>query len=208
MPDVVVVGGGLAGLTAADALHGAGLSVAVLEARRSIGGRVKTLVPEGLGERAWFDLGATWHWTDQPAVRKLAADLGIDVFPQFREGRALVEDGPGEPPRPVDLPPPSPAELRFVGGGQALCHRLAARVGEGRVSLGTEVTAVTAEGDGMRVIAARDAGDELHLPCSFVVVAVPPRLVAAGIAFAPPLPEPVLRAMEGTPTWMATALKV
>ncbi len=61
MPDVVVVGGGLAGLTAADALHGAGLSVAVLEARRSIGGRVKTLVPEGLGERAWFDLGATWH---------------------------------------------------------------------------------------------------------------------------------------------------
>jgi monoamine oxidase len=206
--DVVVVGAGLAGLTAAEALHAAGLSVTVLEARPSIGGRIKTLVPEGAGEGAWFDLGATWHWANQPRVRELAAGLGMEVFPQFRDGRAVAEDGPDAPPRPVDLPPPSPAELRFAGGAQGLCHRLAARLPEGAVVLETDVMAVAVGGTGVVVTVARGTGDESELRAGFVVVAVPPRLASAGIAFTPPLPEGLLDVMQGTPTWMATALKV
>jgi monoamine oxidase len=57
------------------------------------------------------------------------------------------------------------------------------------------------------VIGAAGAGEETHLPCRAVVVAVPPRLVSAGISFFPSLPEPVLEAMQGTPTWMSTAIK-
>jgi monoamine oxidase len=201
--DAVVVGAGLAGLTAADALHAAGLSVAVLEARASVGGRVKTLVQDG----AWFDLGATWHWTNQPRIRELAADVGMDVFPQFRDGRAVVEDEAGAPPRAVDLPPPSPAELRFAGGAQDLCHRLAARLPAGALSLGAEVTLVTADDAGVTVSATSGAGEERHHRCSYVVVAVPPRLASAGIAFVPALPEATVEAMQGTPTWMATAVK-
>lgn len=199
----MVVGAGLAGLTAADALHAAGLSVAVLEARASVGGRIKTLAQDG----AWFDLGATWHWSNQPQVRELAAALAMEVFPQFRDGRAVVEEEPGVPPRPVDLPPPSPAELRFVGGAQDLCRRLAARLPDGAVSLETEVTLVTCEEGGLTVSATSGAGDERHLSCSYVVVAVPPRLAWAGIAFVPPLPDATVDLLQGTPTWMATALK-
>ena len=201
--DAVIVGAGLAGLTAADALHTAGLSVTVLEARASVGGRMKTLDRDG----ACFDLGATWHWTNQPEIRELVDGLAVQVFPQFRDGRAVVEDEEGLAPRPVDLPPPSPAELRFAGGAQDVCRRLAARLPEGAVSLETEVTLVSAEGQGMTVSATRGTGDERHLRCSHVVVAVPPRLVSAGIAFAPPLPPALVEAMQGTPTWMATALK-
>ena len=201
--DAVVVGAGLAGLTAADALHAAGLSVVVLEARAAVGGRIKTLVRE----RGWFDLGATWHWSNQPRIRELAAGLGVQVFPQFRDGRAVVEDEAGAAPHPVDLPPPSPTELRFAGGAQDLCRRLAARLPDGAVSLETEVTLVSADGGDMTVTATRGSGDERHLRCSYVVVAVPPRLASAGIAFVPPLSEAVVEAMQGTPTWMATALK-
>ena len=201
--DAVVVGAGLAGLTAADALRGAGISVTVLEARAAVGGRIKTLVRDG----GSFDLGATWHWSNQPRIREMAAALGMDAFAQFRDGRAVVEDQAGTAPRTVDLPPPSPTELRFAGGAQDLCRRLAARLPDGAVSLETEVTLVSADGGGMTVSAIRGAGEECHLRCSYVVVAVPPRLASAGIAFVPPLPEAVAEAMRGTPTWMATAMK-
>ena len=199
--DVVVVGAGLAGLTSALALHGAGRTVAVVEARAQVGGRIKTLT----GDDLCLDLGATWHWTNQPAIRALAADLAMDTFPQFRAGRAVVEDGAGL--RRIDLPPPEPAELRFVGGAQSLCHRLAARLPEGAVVLETDVTVVAHAGDGMRVTMAAGAGAESELSCGAVIVAVPPRLAHAGIAFSPALPEALVQVMQGTPTFMATAVK-
>lgn len=203
--DVVVVGAGLAGLTAADALHAAGLSVTVVEARPSVGGRIKTLVEE----HAWFDLGATWHWSNQPRIRALASELGMETFPQFRDGRAVVEDAVGTPPRRVDVPSPSPAELRLVGGAQELCLRLAARLPEGAVSLDSDVVAVEADSEagGMIISVGDSAGRESRLSSRFVVMAVPPRLALAGITFSPELPAAVAERMEGTPTWMATAVK-
>jgi monoamine oxidase len=199
--DVVVAGAGLAGLTAAVALHAAGRTVAVVEARAQVGGRIKTLTEGDL----CLDLGATWHWTNQPAVRELAAEVGLTTFPQFRDGQAVVEEDAG--PRRIDLPPPDPAELRFVAGAQALCHRLAARLPEGAVILETDVTVVARAGDGMRVTMAAGAGQESELSCGAVVVAVPPRLAHAGITFTPALPESLVQVMQGTPTWMATAVK-
>ena len=202
------MGGGLAGLTAADALHRAGASVRVIEARASVGGRLRTLSPEGLPEGTWFDLRATWHWTDQVAVRDLAADLGLESFPQYRDGAALVEDLPGADPRPVTLPPLSPAELRFAGGAQGLCHRLAARLPDGSVALGTEVVAIADDGRGVAVAAVGpddDAATETRADA--VIVALPPRLATRLISFTPSLPQELVDVMQATPTWMATALK-
>ena len=199
--DVVVVGAGLAGLTAAVGLHGGGRTVAVVEARAQVGGRIKTLTDGDM----ILDLGATWHWTNQPAVRALAAELGLATFPQFRDGRTVVDDEAGT--RQVDLPPPEPAELRLLGGAQSLCHGLAARLPDGAVILETDVTAVAQAGDRMRVTTAAGAGAESELSCGAVVVAVPPRLAHAGIAFSPALPERLVEVMQGTSTWMATAVK-
>jgi monoamine oxidase len=209
--DVLIVGGGLAGLTAADDLHRAGLSVQVVEARASVGGRIRTIEPEGLAEGAWFDLGATWHWSNQPAVAALAASVGLEAFPQYRDGVALVEGPPGTEPRAVGLPPPSPAELRFVGGAQALCHRLAERLPAGSLLLDTEVEGVSidadAAGGGAAVSVVGGDGAQFDVEAGSVVVALPPRLASQDISFAPALPPRLVEVMQATPTWMATALK-
>lgn len=205
--DVLVVGGGLAGLTAADVLCAEGASVTVIEARGRVGGRVWTVEPQGLGEGAHFDLGATWHWSDQEALRTLAADLGVDSFGQFRAGRALTEEKGAHGPVPVEVPLPSPAELRFEGGAQRLCDALAGRLPGGSVTLGTSVEVIEAHSDGVSVSMKGLDGEAAELRGDAVIVTLPPRLILDRIDFRPGLPAELVSVMAATPTWMGRALK-
>ncbi len=83
--DVVVIGAGAAGLTAANDLKRAGLSVAVLEARDRVGGRLWTDVIDG----AMLELGGQWVSPDQDALIDTVADLGLDTFSRYREGDSV-----------------------------------------------------------------------------------------------------------------------
>ncbi|PZU44725.1 MAG: putrescine oxidase [Microbacterium sp.] len=83
--DVVIVGAGAAGLTAANELKKAGLSVAVLEARDRAGGRLWTDTIEG----AMLEIGGQWISPDQTALIDTVADLGLDTFSRYREGDSV-----------------------------------------------------------------------------------------------------------------------
>ena len=84
--DVVVVGGGLAGLTAARVLvqRDSSLRVSLLEASGRLGGRVETV---GAG----LDLGAHWLGGSQYRARALAAELGLELVPQFCRGTKVLQ---------------------------------------------------------------------------------------------------------------------
>lgn len=86
--DVVVVGAGLSGLTAARALADAGRDVVVLEARERVGGRVLSTI---LGDGVVADVGAQWVGAEHPRVQLLAAELGVETFPQPVAGRNLLD---------------------------------------------------------------------------------------------------------------------
>ena len=88
--DVAIVGAGLAGLTAARRIVAAGHSVAVLEARQRVGGR---LLNEEIGEGKVVEVGGQWIGPTQERITALAAELGIDTFPTHDEGRHLIELG-------------------------------------------------------------------------------------------------------------------
>ena len=74
MARIVVVGAGLAGLTAALRLTQAGHRVTVLEAGDRVGGRVRS-VTMSKGEVA--ELGGEWLSSDQPSVLALAREVGV-----------------------------------------------------------------------------------------------------------------------------------
>ncbi len=81
--DVVVVGAGLAGLTAARRLTQAGKSVVVLEARDRVGGRVWN---HQLGHGLISEAGGTFIGPTQDRLSALAAEMHVGTFPTFDNG--------------------------------------------------------------------------------------------------------------------------
>ena len=101
--DVIIIGAGLSGLTAAAILHEAGISVQVLEADAQIGGRIRS-VRYSDGTQVVADLGPTWVWPKyQPVVARWLSKLDIKTFEQFNEGNAVIT---GYGPEPLYQPMP------------------------------------------------------------------------------------------------------
>ena len=84
--DVAIIGAGAAGLGAARALEGSGLSMIVLEARDRLGGRAHTILA---APDVTFDLGCGWlHSADKNAFVGIAGqfDFAVDkTVPPWRE---------------------------------------------------------------------------------------------------------------------------
>lgn len=84
--DVVVVGAGFAGLSAARELMRRGTDVVVLEGRDRVGGRSHTGHVAGIP----VDMGGTFVGPTQDAVLALAAELGIPTIPTYHDGANLI----------------------------------------------------------------------------------------------------------------------
>src|SRR5258708_22490180 len=86
--DVVVVGAGMAGLTAARALAEAGLKVLVVEAQDRIGGRIWT---RHVGDEA-IELGAEFIHGRPPELWALVEEAGLETY-ERRGTQVCFDDG-------------------------------------------------------------------------------------------------------------------
>lgn len=90
--DVLVIGAGAAGLSAATRLVEAGLTVTVLEARDRVGGRTWTREIDG----AMLEIGGQWVSPDQQALLETLDRLGLETFARYREGESIYVDREGQ----------------------------------------------------------------------------------------------------------------
>lgn len=208
--DVAIVGGGLSGLYAALLLRRRGHSCVVLEARDRLGGRILSVTVNGTRlspdeSEARYDLGPAWFWPDlQPRMRSLVGELGVTVFPQESEGAVLIERSVRAPPQRLDRGfNAEPRSMRVVGGMQALVDGVSSRLPADSVQLSVTVTGVHLAPQGQLVrLDAHGKDGSLEVMANAVVVAVPPRLVAAAILFSPELPAEFRASLAAIPTWM------
>ncbi|KAF5003431.1 hypothetical protein FDECE_10028 [Fusarium decemcellulare] len=93
--DVVIIGAGLAGLSAAHEVLKAGLTCVVLEARDRVGG--KTWSQPNADGKGVIDLGAAWiNDSNQSRVYALAKRYGAEVIEQNTQGNAVLQDFDGK----------------------------------------------------------------------------------------------------------------
>jgi len=205
---VLIVGGGLAGLTVAHLIHRAGLDFRLLEARARLGGRILSVDASGQASRDGFDLGPSWYWPDmQPRFGHLVDDLGLASFAQQNDGDVVVHRFSREAPQRFRGMGQASPSMRLVGGTASIVSALAAGLPQRSIELGARATGARLDGDEVELSFIDAGGAERSYRSSQIVFALPPRLLEATVAFTPRIDENSARRWRDTPTWMAPHAK-
>ena len=125
--DVVVVGAGFAGITAASELKRAGRSVALLEARGRLGGRS---LSHPIGDGKIVELGCEFHGQPNAVSARTAAALGIGSEKVYDHGYKLIETGSKLTRWKGSIPRISPIALADFGQAALRIERMRREVPE------------------------------------------------------------------------------
>ena len=200
MEKVIVVGGGLSGLTLSYLFKKKNIDVTLLEASSRLGGRIETME----GKRGTpLELGATWFADKHENLTLLLEELGLQKFPQYSKGTTLFQTKSFEPPQEFTVPEAEDPSYRIVGGSQRLIYSLSEKIGMENIHLNKKVSAITGTETGISVTTA----DGTLWKADKAVICIPPQLAVAQIQFSPELPGSTRNLFDSVQTWMAGAIK-
>jgi len=197
--DIVIIGGGLSGLSLGYLLRETSLKVLIIEGRSSLGGRIETYTTSD-GVR--IELGATWLGKKHTDLTSLLDELGLETIPQYMGQTAIYEPISTSPHMLVNLPPNDQPSYRIKGGTSTLIETLAANL-TCEVSLGELVTDLHFDDGRVDVTTSQRS-----IRAKKVVSTLPPYLLYSSIGVTPHLPIHLTDVMMTTHTWMSESIKV
>ena len=198
--DVLIIGGGLTGLTTAYFLGKENIRVKIVEARPRLGGRIKTIYSDHIPP---MEMGATWVGKKHTALLELLATLGIGIFDQTLGERAIYEAISTSPPQVVQLPPNTDPTFRIQGGTSKLINTLANQLTEDQIYTAQPIQSIEKRGTVFIV-----KSEQVQFQAKFVISTLPPYLLAKTIDFKPALPANLMIILSNTHTWMGESIKI
>lgn len=211
---IAIVGAGLSGLYAAWLLQRQGIhDYVVLEARAVLGGRIASFdAPADAGsplkDLDRFDLGPAWFWPDyQRELDQLIRELGLERFAQHEAGDMVVERTADEAPMRMRGYANEPPSMCLLGGMGALVDALQRELPPERIVTGQAVRRLRRLEQWIELDSEDTSGQATTWQAGQVLLALPPRLIAHGMTFSPPLPETLAAEWRETATWMAPHAK-
>lgn len=207
MLDVVIVGGGLSGLSLAQRLHRQQRTFALFEAGDRFGGRILSRSHPGSQQGApdvfRNDLGPSWVWPDeQQRIAAFVLEHGLKTYPQWQQGKSLYHsDRQLAAQSFVDRSTYANAR-RIAGGSYSLIETLLAQLPAEALHLQHRLLALTDCGDHVE-LKFDNPMQTVTLKARRAVLTIPPRLLLAGVEFEPALNPRLQQLMSDTATWMA-----
>ncbi|CAM1340718.1 flavin monoamine oxidase family protein [Tenacibaculum amylolyticum] len=195
---VIIIGGGLSGLTTAHLLKQKKYNVTIIEANSRLGGRIYTKK----SKTGTLEMGATWLWKYNTKLLQLCNQLGIQLFEQCMDGDALFEAMSAHAPQRFQLPKNQEKSYRITNGTQEIISRLCKKFTKDEILLNEKVSAITLNSEIIDVTTNKSSYET-----DYVIATVPPQLLINSINFSPNLPEQLMNVAKKTHTWMNDSIK-
>jgi monoamine oxidase len=197
---IIIIGGGLSGLSLAYFLSKSNIETKILEASPRLGGRIQTI--KGTLDTP-LELGATWFSEMHQNLLSLINELGLEKYPQFSKGTSLFQTKSFEPPQEFFVAEAETPSFRLKGGTQMLINTLAQNIASENINLNAKVTAISEHKNELLVETSK--GQKLH--ADKVILCIPAQLAGSQIQFLPPLPENISTILPTVQTWMSGVIK-
>lgn len=196
--DIVIVGGGLAGVALAGQLESAKKDWLLVESTSALGGRISS--PSISAQQ--FDVGPAWFWPGQPRIARLIKKYNLTVFEQYSNGAQVFEDGQGNVHANQSFSSMQ-GSLRIAGGMKQLIDSLHQDIPNQKIHLGQRVTKLIYNNERIAV----HFGDKI-VSAKHVVLALPPRIAVSNVQFSPSLSSCEISRLQEISTWMAGQAKI
>ncbi|MCH8534881.1 MAG: FAD-dependent oxidoreductase [Flavobacteriaceae bacterium] len=198
--NIIIVGGGLSGLTLSYFLSKQQMESTLLEASSRLGGRIQTLHGS---LNTPLELGATWFSDAHPYLLQLLEDLKLNKYPQYTTGVSFFQTSTFKPPQEFTIPETESKSYRLVNGSQEVIKGLVEKINPQNIRLNTKVSKIKEVGQKI-VIETTDA--EI-LEADHVILCLPPQLISSEIEISPKLPNHVTNILTNVQTWMSGSIK-